>query len=123
LPYNITSLKKKKTIGLCEVKFSEVNLPVAVTLKAIYDLRHTWMLRRTAQLEAKKQAALQARKTGSDAETDLSIISVDKEEDSKARVTTLVQNGELSMGGPSSPLYELHEQKCKLFSYLSLFLL
>lgn len=39
-------LKKKIACGLCEVKFSEVNLPVAVTLKAIYDLRHTWMLRR-----------------------------------------------------------------------------
>lgn len=89
-------LKKKRPCGLCEVKFSEVNLPVAVTLKAIYDLRHTWMLRRTAQLEAQKQAALQARKSaGADLESDLSIVSVEKKEDAKHRVTTLVQNGAL----------------------------
>jgi len=92
----VFQLKKKRACGLCEVKFSEVNLPVAVTLKAIYDLRHTWMLRRTAQLEAQKQAALQARKSpGGDLESDLSIVSVDKKEDAKHRVTVLVQNGAL----------------------------
>jgi len=51
-------LKKKRSCGLCEVKFSEVNLPVAVTIKAIYDLRHTWMVRRAQQLEAQRLAAL-----------------------------------------------------------------
>jgi hypothetical protein len=53
-------LAKKTACGLCEVKFSSVNLPVAVTLKAIYDLRHTWMLRRAAQLEQQQLIAAQA---------------------------------------------------------------
>ena len=33
---------KKRPCGVCEVLFSEINLPVAVTLKAVYDLRHKW---------------------------------------------------------------------------------
>ncbi len=33
---------KKRPCGVCDVLFSVENLPVAVTLKAIYDLRHSW---------------------------------------------------------------------------------
>lgn len=70
-----------------------LNSPLSLYLFLFFIETHT------AQLEAKKQAALQARKTGTESGSSssdlLSIISVDKEEDSKARVTTLVQNGKM----------------------------
>jgi type II secretory pathway pseudopilin PulG len=102
-------LKKKRACGLCEVKFSEVNLPVAVTIKAIYDLRHTWMLRREAQLVAAREAEL-AKPGGGDAEakgvggggsvmtsssvTSMAAKAAENKVEAK-RVMQLVQNGAL----------------------------
>jgi hypothetical protein len=52
-------LQRKRPCGVCEVIFSEICLPVSVTNKAVYDLRHTWLMRDAARQMAQRQKEIE----------------------------------------------------------------